>query len=923
MLQCFNSITFGKNICTVIYISLAIFVFSYQGHAQSLGDPIVHITFGSGVNQFAGALKPDSGSTTYTYAPISPEDNLYTIANTTVGLNPGWVHTTDHTGDPNGYMMIVNASFTPGLFYTRTVTGLCGSTQYQFAAFIKNILNSQNGILPNVTFTIETLSGDTLGKGNTGDIIANNTWVQYPFTFKTLPNTNAVVLKMTNNAPGGGGNDIAIDDITFSPYGSDITVVFDQTNTVFCEASPQKITIRTTTSLDQNFSQKLQKYVDGSWVDQGIGGTDTAFSFQSPTVPGASSYRLVKGDAGSINISKCVVASNQLNITVLPLPVAAFAVADTTCQGDTSVFKDQSTVQGSTIIVWSWDFGDGQTSALQNPNHVYASPGDKTVVLTVYNEAGCSKTTTKTIHIIPKINIDFNFSTPDCETRVVTFTDASTNAEGTIISRVWDYGDGTTETKADNTPFQHIYAKANLYPVKLTLITDKGCSATLTKPLKIGALPVVNFGLPEICYADLSAKFTDSTTIADNNTNGLIYQWDFGDPNATVNNPNTSTLKNPQHYYGQPKQYQVSLIVTSADGCSVSTNKTLQVNGSPEPEFEVLNERTLCANREVFFVNKSKATIGKVTKLIWYFDTGDTSIQEVDDNPYPDKLYRHTYPQTGKIYTVRLEAFTGDADVCNEIKEHTITVLLAPVIANFIPPDSVCLNGGLVQLSSIENTGSAGSVAYSGTGVSGSVFDPVIAGVGTFPITCIYTSVNSCADTITKNITVKPIPTVDAGPNVTILAGGTTTLHATASGDNVTYSWFPVIGLSDSTIPNPAVSLTDNDVTYTLTVTNEEGCSVTDSMTVKVLQLPLVPNTFTPNNDGINDTWEIKYLDTYTECTVDVFNRYGQKVYTSVGYKIPWNGRFNNSELPVGVYYYIINPKHGRKLLSGYVTIIR
>jgi len=923
MLQCFNSITFGKNICTVIYISLAIFVFSYQGHAQSLGDPIVHITFGSGANQYAGALKPDSGSTTYTYVGISPEDNYYTIANSTSGMNRSWVYTTDHTGDPNGYMMIVNASFDPGLFYTRTVNGLCGSTTYQFGAFIKNILNGPGGILPNVTFTIETLNGDTLGIGNTGNIIANNTWVQYPFTFKTGPSTNAVVLKMTNNAPGGGGNDLAIDDITFSPYGTTIGIAVDKGVKTYCEGAPEPITIKTTTTLDKGYSQKLQKLVNGIWVDQGIGGTASSFDLLSPTDPGYYSYRLVKGDAGSINISKCVVASNQIDILVYPLPVAAFSVADTICQGDTSFFKDLSTESVSTIASWLWNFGDGQTSTSQNPSHLYTTAGDKIVTLTVSNQNGCTKTATDTIHVIPYVKADFDTSTPDCETRAVTFTDKSISPEGKIISRVWDYGDGTTETKTDNTPFQHTYAKANPYIVKLTLTTDKGCSATLTKPLKIGALPVVNFGLPEICYADLSAKFTDSTTIADNNTNGFTYLWDFGDPNATVNNPNTSTLKNPQHYYGQPKQYQVSLTVVSADGCSVSTTKTLQVNGSPEPEFEILNQDNLCANREVFFVNKSKATIGKVTKLIWYFDTGDTSMQEIDDDPYPDKLYRHTYPQTGKIYTVRLEAFTGDANVCNEIKEHTITVLQAPVIANFIPPDSVCLNNGPVQLSSIENTGSAGSVAYSGTGVSGSVFDPVVAGIGTFPITCIYTSVNSCADTVTKNITVKPIPTVDAGPNVTILAGGTTTLHATASGDNVTYSWFPVIGLSNSTIPNPAVSLTDNDVTYTLTVTNEEGCSVTDSMTVKVLQLPLVPNTFTPNNDGINDTWEIKYLDTYTECTVDVFNRYGQKVYTSVGYKIPWNGRFNNNELPVGVYYYIINPKHGRKLLSGYVTIIR
>ena len=78
-----------------------------------------------------------------------------------------------------------------------------------------------------------------------------------------------------------------------------------------------------------------------------------------------------------------------------------------------------------------------------------------------------------------------------------------------------------------------------------------------------------------------------------------------------------------------------------------------------------------------------------------------------------------------------------------------------------------------------------------------------------------------------------------------------------------------------------------------------------------------------PNGDGINDTWNIKYLSTYTDCTVDIFNRYGQKLFSSVGYMVPWDGKYNNADLPVGVYYYEINPKHGRNVMSGTVTIVR
>jgi gliding motility-associated-like protein len=84
-----------------------------------------------------------------------------------------------------------------------------------------------------------------------------------------------------------------------------------------------------------------------------------------------------------------------------------------------------------------------------------------------------------------------------------------------------------------------------------------------------------------------------------------------------------------------------------------------------------------------------------------------------------------------------------------------------------------------------------------------------------------------------------------------------------------------------------------------------------------------ISNTFTPNGDGINDTWKIKYLETYPGNTVNIYNRYGEKVYSSVGYGVPWDGTRNGTNLPAGTYYYIIDPKNSRGVVSGSVTIIR
>jgi gliding motility-associated-like protein len=84
-----------------------------------------------------------------------------------------------------------------------------------------------------------------------------------------------------------------------------------------------------------------------------------------------------------------------------------------------------------------------------------------------------------------------------------------------------------------------------------------------------------------------------------------------------------------------------------------------------------------------------------------------------------------------------------------------------------------------------------------------------------------------------------------------------------------------------------------------------------------------IPNAFTPNGDGINDNWDLKYIEYYPNCTVDIYNRYGEKLYSSIGYATPWNGKYKGEDLPAGTYYYIINPKNGTAVVAGYVAIIR
>jgi gliding motility-associated-like protein len=115
-----------------------------------------------------------------------------------------------------------------------------------------------------------------------------------------------------------------------------------------------------------------------------------------------------------------------------------------------------------------------------------------------------------------------------------------------------------------------------------------------------------------------------------------------------------------------------------------------------------------------------------------------------------------------------------------------------------------------------------------------------------------------------------------------------------------------------------------DDITYTLQVTGRGGCvAPTDKVFIKILKAPQVPNTFTPNGDGINELWKIEYLDTYPDCKVQVFTRNGQQVFESKGYKTPWDGTIKGKALPFDTYYYIIEPGNGRKPITGYVTIMK
>jgi hypothetical protein len=224
-------------------------IFAQASCTGSLGDPIVNVTFGQGINPGAPlAVSVPGATTSYTYvAPVNdPPQNIvldgnYSLVNNTPS-NPYWLSSRDHTNGSTGYMAFFNAAPTPGEFYRQTVSGLCAGTTYEFAAWVLNAVNISllpGAVPPNITFKIYNPANlvTPLATFSTGDIAGTSVpiWRQYATLFNTPTGINSVIITLNNNNVGGTslqGNDLAIDDITFRACGPFTGASFSATSSL-------------------------------------------------------------------------------------------------------------------------------------------------------------------------------------------------------------------------------------------------------------------------------------------------------------------------------------------------------------------------------------------------------------------------------------------------------------------------------------------------------------------------------------------------------------------------------------------------------------------------------------------------------------------------------------------------------------------
>ena len=268
------------------------------------------------------------------------------------------------------------------------------------------------------------------------------------------------------------------------------------------------------------------------------------------------------------------------------------------------------------------------------------------------------------------------------------------------------------------------------------------------------------------------------------------------------------------------------------------------------------------------------------------------------------------YPTSTTTYYARAEGGTCGSTVCSNITLHAL-----PSDAYLIPFDTICGTEGPISL----NNGIPDGGVYEGPGISNGILIPSDAGIGTHSISYSYIGSNGCTALASSTFTIKESSIV-ASSSITINdceEGGVTLLVDVTGGTGLyRYKW------SNGENTNPLVESLSGF--YSVTVTDDNQCSafidgleITDDMRCFDL-----PNSFTPNGDGMNDMWNLD-LTYYSTAAIKVYSKWGNQVWEASGTTLSWDGTSNGKDLPSGTYYYVLDIDNGNNMQNGPVTIVR
>jgi len=257
------------------------------------------------------------------------------------------------------------------------------------------------------------------------------------------------------------------------------------------------------------------------------------------------------------------VAADSNSVEAYPMPATKFASTDG-CFSSPNTFQNQTVIASGNITNYNWNFGDGATSSIANPTHIYSSAGTFNALLVGTSDHGCTTNYLQNVLVKPLPVVVFTGGGEGCTPLPSQFTDSSFLPNYNITAWTWDFGDGSQSF--DKNP-SHIYNQSGMYPVTLTVLATNGCSATLTMQNTVKAYPspVADFTIEAV-----TPDYFNSVIHFDNLSKDFTsYLWNFGDGSSGSNQ------RDPIHSYADTGKFTVALIVTNSFGCSDSITKVI------------------------------------------------------------------------------------------------------------------------------------------------------------------------------------------------------------------------------------------------------------------------------------------------------------------------------------------------------------
>lgn len=616
------------------------------------------------------------------------------------------------------------------------------------------------------------------------------------------------------------------------------------------------------------------------------------------TLASLTRNNLAINDSGTyhseIDWNGCVLKTASSALYVNPGPKAGFTPNQTSAcfLNNAFAFTNTSTISSGTLS-YNWNFGQGSTATTTHPSFSYSDTGTFNVSLIATSNNGCKDTVVQPIRVneSPVAGFSINNASQCFKGHRFNFTNNSSIDQGNLTYG-WSFGDGNAASGKD---VSHQYASSGPYTVRLISTSNNGCRDTIEQPVTLNPSPVADFSVTayNTCGAKNRFDFTNNSSITSGTITGYLYDFDDGTTSfsPTVNGKSLIGIGG----------FNVSLVATSNMGCRDTADQDVDVFAAPTSLFT--HNAPLCFNgHQLKLTNISSVSTGTISGQNWDFGDGNTSLSYSPPN--------HTYTTPGNK-TIRLVVISDNG--CSDTSSQNIDIWPSPV-ADFTGGTG-CVEQviNFVNQSTVSSGGLTGHFWTFGDGQNATSVNPghAYSKAGTFEVKLVVTSDKGCTDSILNKTAavVFDKPGADFS-HAKVSSDGLSTDVLFNDRSNNAIAWKWTFGsLGGSTDQNPTINFSDTGTfQISLQVTNADGC--TDSITKSVFIFPDVtfhfPNSFTPNGDNINEDLKPYGLGYVKSYRMQVFNRWGVKVFESTKPSIGWKGDYEGKMVLQGNYLVVL-----------------